>query len=36
LCVTVLFDHDVTDGAPVARFVDRLRELLESADGLDG
>ena len=28
---SVLFDHDVTDGAPVARFVGRLQELMESA-----
>ncbi len=30
--LTVLFDHDVTDGAPVARFIRRLQELM--ADGL--
>lgn len=30
LGMTVLFDHDVTDGAPVARFMQRLRELIES------
>ena len=35
LDVTILFDHDVTDGAPVARFVERFRELLESGHGLD-
>lgn len=34
LSITVLFDHDVTDGAPVARFVQRLRELLEEGYGL--
>ncbi len=34
LTLTVLFDHDVTDGAPVARFVQRLKELVESAYGL--
>ena len=34
LGLTVLFDHDVTDGAPVARFVARLQELMESAYGL--
>lgn len=34
LGLTVLFDHDVTDGAPVARFVSRLQELMESACGL--
>jgi pyruvate/2-oxoglutarate dehydrogenase complex dihydrolipoamide acyltransferase (E2) component len=31
----VLFGHDVTDGAPVARFLGRLRELIEGAYGLD-
>lgn len=36
LSLTVLFDHDVTDGAPVARFVRRLNELLESCAGLGG
>ena len=35
LSLTVLFDHDVTDGAPVVRFVRRLKELLESSYGLD-
>ena len=34
LGLTVLFDHDVTDGAPVARFVARLQELMESAYNL--
>jgi pyruvate/2-oxoglutarate dehydrogenase complex dihydrolipoamide acyltransferase (E2) component len=34
LCMTVLFDHDVTDGAPVARFVQRLKELLQTGYGL--
>jgi pyruvate/2-oxoglutarate dehydrogenase complex dihydrolipoamide acyltransferase (E2) component len=29
--VTVLFDHEVTDGAPVARFIGRLQELMEAA-----
>ncbi len=27
--MTILFDHDVIDGAPAARFVDRLSELIE-------
>lgn len=26
--MTVLFDHDVTDGAPVARFIRRLQEVI--------
>jgi pyruvate/2-oxoglutarate dehydrogenase complex dihydrolipoamide acyltransferase (E2) component len=35
LNLTVAFDRDVVDGAPAARFVHRLVELIESADGLD-
>lgn len=34
LSVTVGFDHDVVDGAPAARFVGRLKDLIESGDGL--
>jgi len=34
LSMTILFDHDVTDGAPVARFLQRLKELIESGYGL--
>jgi pyruvate/2-oxoglutarate dehydrogenase complex dihydrolipoamide acyltransferase (E2) component len=34
LCLTVSVDHDVVDGAPAARFVQRLKELLESGRGL--
>ena len=34
LSLTVVFDHDVVDGAPAARFVKRLIELIESGDGL--
>ncbi len=33
LAITASFDHDVIDGAPAARFGQRLRELVES--GLD-
>ncbi len=33
--LTVMFDHDVVDGAPAARFVRRLVELIESAAGLE-
>jgi pyruvate/2-oxoglutarate dehydrogenase complex dihydrolipoamide acyltransferase (E2) component len=35
LALTVVFDHDVTDGAPVGRFVNRLNELMTQANGLD-
>ena len=35
LSLTVLFDHDVVDGAPATRFVRRLVELIESGFGLD-
>jgi pyruvate/2-oxoglutarate dehydrogenase complex dihydrolipoamide acyltransferase (E2) component len=34
LCVTVSFDHDIVDGAPAARFVQRLKELVECGDGI--
>jgi len=34
LCLTVLFDHDIVDGAPAARFTRRLVELIESGYGL--
>jgi pyruvate/2-oxoglutarate dehydrogenase complex dihydrolipoamide acyltransferase (E2) component len=33
--LTVLFDHDVTDGAPVARFIKRLQELMIRGYGLE-
>jgi pyruvate/2-oxoglutarate dehydrogenase complex dihydrolipoamide acyltransferase (E2) component len=35
LNLTVAFDHDVVDGAPAARFVKRLVELIESGYGLE-
>ena len=35
LSLTVTFDHDVVDGAPAARFVQRLGELIEGCHGLD-
>jgi pyruvate/2-oxoglutarate dehydrogenase complex dihydrolipoamide acyltransferase (E2) component len=35
LNLTVLFDHDVVDGAPATRFVRRLVELIEGGHGLD-
>lgn len=34
LCLTVQFDHDIVDGAPAARFIARLEELVEDAFGL--
>jgi len=36
LNLTLIFDHDVVDGAPAARFTHRLVELIESAYGLSG
>jgi len=36
LHLTVVFDHEVIDGAPAARFAHRLVELIESGYGLDG
>lgn len=36
LSVTVSFDHDIIDGAPAARFTQRLKELIESGYGLSG
>ncbi len=34
LSVTISFDHDLVDGAPAARFMDRLKKLIEKGDGL--
>lgn len=36
LSLTVDFDHDIIDGAPAARFLNRLKALIESADVLHG
>lgn len=36
LNVTVSFDHDIVDGAPAARFVQRFKQLVESGFGLTG
>ena len=33
--LTVSFDHNVIDGAPAARFTQRLKELIESGYGLE-
>ena len=35
LSLTITFDHDVVDGAPAARFAQRLKELLETGYALD-
>jgi pyruvate/2-oxoglutarate dehydrogenase complex dihydrolipoamide acyltransferase (E2) component len=35
LNLTVTFDHDIVDGAPAARFVHRLVDLIESGYGLN-
>lgn len=32
--LTISVDHDIIDGAPAARFAQRLRELVEAGDGL--
>lgn len=34
LCLTLTLDHDLIDGAPAARFVRRLTQLIESGAGL--
>jgi pyruvate/2-oxoglutarate dehydrogenase complex dihydrolipoamide acyltransferase (E2) component len=34
LCLTISFDHDITDGAPAARFIHQFKELVESGSGL--
>jgi len=34
LSLTVSFDHNLIDGAPAARFTNRLKELIEGAHGL--
>jgi hypothetical protein len=35
LSLTISVDHDIVDGAPAARFTQRLKELIESGFGLD-
>ncbi len=35
LSLTISFDHEILDGAPAARFTQRLKELIESGYGLD-
>jgi hypothetical protein len=34
LSLTISFDHTIIDGAPAARFAQRLKELIESGHGL--
>jgi pyruvate/2-oxoglutarate dehydrogenase complex dihydrolipoamide acyltransferase (E2) component len=34
LSLTISFDHNIIDGAPAARFTERLKELIESGYGL--
>jgi len=34
LNLTISFDHDMIDGAPAARFTERLKDLIESGYGL--
>ena len=34
LCLTLTLDHDVIEGAPAARFVRRLTQLIESGASL--
>ncbi len=34
LSVTMMFDHDVVDGAPATRFTARLAELVQDGYGL--
>jgi pyruvate/2-oxoglutarate dehydrogenase complex dihydrolipoamide acyltransferase (E2) component len=34
LSLTISFDHDIVDGAPAARFTQRLKDLIESGYGL--
>jgi hypothetical protein len=34
LSLTISFDHDIIDGAPAARFTQRLKVLIESGYGL--
>ncbi|MGZ3608618.1 MAG: 2-oxo acid dehydrogenase subunit E2 [Ktedonobacteraceae bacterium] len=35
LSLTISFDHETIDGAPAARFTQRLKDLIESGYGLD-
>lgn len=35
LSLTLSFDHDIVEGAPAARFTNRLQDLLRTAELLD-
>jgi pyruvate/2-oxoglutarate dehydrogenase complex dihydrolipoamide acyltransferase (E2) component len=35
MSLTIIFDHDVIDGAPATRFTKKLLELIENGSGLD-
>ncbi|HEX9067861.1 MAG TPA: 2-oxo acid dehydrogenase subunit E2 [Ktedonobacterales bacterium] len=35
LCLTITADHEVVDGAPMVRFIEHLKELIEGGYGLD-
>src|SRR5258708_32681335 len=35
LSLTISFDHNIIDGAPAARFTERLKDLIECGYGLD-
>ena len=32
LCLTISFDHDIVDGAPAARFIKRLKQIIEKSE----
>ena len=34
LCLTVTFDHDIVDGGPAARFIQRFVALVQAGAGL--
>jgi pyruvate/2-oxoglutarate dehydrogenase complex dihydrolipoamide acyltransferase (E2) component len=34
LCLTISLDHEIIDGAPAARFIQRFKEMVESGNGL--
>jgi pyruvate/2-oxoglutarate dehydrogenase complex dihydrolipoamide acyltransferase (E2) component len=35
LALTVMFDHDIIDGAPAARFISQLSKMIDRAHGLE-